>query len=87
MYEKAEANFCRSAGSMGTNMPHRVAWSHIERMRTEYQWRPVRDVDANVCLDLLQIVCHKAKRQLCEHFMKFNIVAYCSRTIIDSLGD
>lgn len=47
-YDQVEADLCDRVGSKGSKLPYRLVWIEVERLRTEYQWRPVRDFNATV---------------------------------------
>lgn len=59
-YDKKEEELCSRVGSDGLNLPNRLVWIEIERLRTQYQWRPIRDLEATVCITIyLNIVTLK----------------------------
>ncbi|MCP9264008.1 Golgi apparatus membrane protein TVP23 [Dirofilaria immitis] len=41
-----EAELCNRIGPNGLKLPYRLVWIEIERLRTQYQWRPIRDLGA-----------------------------------------
>ncbi|KAM3718596.1 putative Golgi apparatus membrane protein-like protein [Dirofilaria immitis] len=45
-YDKKEAELCNRIGPNGLKLPYRLVWIEIERLRTQYQWRPIRDLGA-----------------------------------------
>lgn len=49
-YDRKEAELCNRVGLNGLKLPYRLVWIEIERLRTQYQWRPIRDLSATVCI-------------------------------------
>lgn len=47
-YDKKEEELCNRVGPNGLKLPNRLVWIEIERLRTQYQWRPIRDLGATV---------------------------------------
>uniref|UniRef100_A0A0R3RXV6 Protein NRDE2 homolog n=1 Tax=Elaeophora elaphi TaxID=1147741 RepID=A0A0R3RXV6_9BILA len=45
-YDKKEAELCNRVGPNGLKLSNRLVWIEIERLRTQYQWRPIRDLGA-----------------------------------------
>ncbi|EJD76128.1 hypothetical protein LOAG_16865 [Loa loa] len=45
-YDKTEAELCNRIGSKGLKLPCHLVWIEVERLRTQYQWRPIRDLSA-----------------------------------------
>ncbi|KAL3995282.1 NRDE-2 necessary for RNA interference family protein [Acanthocheilonema viteae] len=45
-YDKKEEELCKRVGSNGLKLSYRLVWIEIERLRTQYQWRPIRDLGA-----------------------------------------
>ncbi|KAK6104450.1 NRDE-2 necessary for RNA interference family protein [Brugia pahangi] len=45
-YDKMETELCNRVGSNGLKLPCHLVWIEVERLRTQYQWRPIRDLGA-----------------------------------------
>lgn len=52
-YDEKEAELCNRVGSNGLKLPCHRVWVEIERLRMQYQWRPIRDLGATVCFILM----------------------------------
>uniref|UniRef100_A0A915PXI6 Uncharacterized protein n=1 Tax=Setaria digitata TaxID=48799 RepID=A0A915PXI6_9BILA len=47
-YDKMETELCNKVGSKGLKLPYRLVWIEVERLRSQYQWRPIRDLGATL---------------------------------------
>lgn len=52
-FDEIEKSFCQKVGPKGQNVPYRLVWLGLESMRCENQWRPVRNVDAKVLIQMV----------------------------------
>ncbi|VDN03177.1 unnamed protein product [Thelazia callipaeda] len=68
-YDDLETRLCQKMSSTGLKSSHQRIWIEVEKLRTKYQWRPIRDVFAKV-VDKNRIVTFKDIEDVLYSFNK-----------------